>query len=102
MYRRHTRRALADLRDRLVPVGVQVGAPGRQGPGVVLTQVLLVPHLEASVVHERDQVPGSLELPVGEHVPVDEPAHADGRLVLSGRVMQWLSSRPPGFSCRNG
>jgi hypothetical protein len=66
--------------DRLVPVRVQVGAPGGQGLGVVLAQVLLVPDLEAGVVHERDQVAGSLELAVGEHVPVDEPALADGGL----------------------
>jgi hypothetical protein len=46
----------------------------------VLAQVLLVPHLEAGVVHVRDQVAGALELAVGEDVPVDEPAQADGRL----------------------
>jgi hypothetical protein len=46
--------ALADLLDRLVPVRVQVRAPGRQGLRVVLAQVLLVPDLEARVVHERD------------------------------------------------
>jgi hypothetical protein len=70
--------ALADLLDRLAPVRVQVRAPGRQGPGVVLAQVLLVADLEAGVVHERDQVAGSLQLAVGEDVPVDEPGLADG------------------------
>src|SRR5580692_6682465 len=44
-------RALAYLLDRLVPVRVQVGAPGGQGLGVVLAQVLLVPDLEAGVGH---------------------------------------------------
>jgi hypothetical protein len=44
--------ALADLLDRLVPVRVQVRAPGGQGLRVVLAQVLLVPDLEARVVHE--------------------------------------------------
>ena len=39
-----------------------------------------MPHLEAGVVHVRDQVAGSLELAVGEDVPVDEPALADGGL----------------------
>jgi len=39
-----------------------------------------VPHLEAGVVHERDQVAGPLELAVGEDVPVDESALTDGGL----------------------
>ena len=76
----HPGRALADLGDRLGPVRVQVGGPGGQRLGVVLAQVLLVPHLEAGVVHVRDQVAGSLEFPVGEDVAVDEPARADGGL----------------------
>jgi len=76
----HPGGALADLLDRLVPVRVQVRAPGRQGLRVVLAQVLLVPDLEARVVHERDQVAGPLELAVGEDVPVDEPLLADGGL----------------------
>ena len=45
-------RRQADLLHGLVPVGVEVVAPGVQGLGVVLAQVLLVPHLE----------PGALEL----------------------------------------
>ncbi len=76
----HPGGALPDLLDRLVPVRVQVRAPGRQGPRVVLPQILLVPDLETGVVHERDQVTGSLELAVGEDVPVDEPALTDGGL----------------------
>ena len=76
----HPGGALADLLDRLVPVRVQIRAPRRQGLRVVLAQVLLVPDLEARVVHERDQVAGPLELAVGEDVPVDEPLLADGRL----------------------
>jgi enediyne polyketide synthase len=71
---------LADLSDGLIPVRVQVVTPSGQGLGVVLPQVLLVPHLEAGVVHERDQVAGALELAVREHVPVDEPGLADGGL----------------------
>jgi hypothetical protein len=76
----HPRRPRPDLLDRLAPVRVQVRAPSRQGLRVVLAQVLLVPDLEAGVVHERDQVAGALELAVGEDVPVDEPVLADGRL----------------------
>jgi len=76
----HAGGALADLLDRLVPVRVQVRAPGGQGLRVVLAQVLLVPDLEACVVHERDQVTGSLKLTVGKDVPVDEPLLPDGRL----------------------
>src|SRR5207244_3135913 len=65
--------ALADLGDRLVPVGVQVRAPGRQGPRIVFAQVLLVPDLEPRTVHDRYQVTRSFELSVREDVPVDEP-----------------------------
>src|SRR5215467_7500229 len=68
----HPRRARTDLGDRLVPVGVEVGAPPGQGEGVVLAQVLLVPDLEPRVVHSREQVPGAFQLTVGKHVPVDE------------------------------
>jgi hypothetical protein len=89
--------ALADLGDRLVPVRVQVGAPGGQGLGVVLAQVLLVPDLEAGVVHERDQVAGSLELPVGEHVAVDEPGLADGRLGVVGPGDAVVEQPPAGL-----
>ena len=77
-------RALADLGDRLVPVLVQVRAPAGQRLGVVLAQVLLVPDLEARVVHQRDQVAGRLELAVGEHVPVDEPVRPPGGLGAVG------------------
>src|SRR5215471_7475111 len=75
----HPGRALTDLGDRLVPVGVEVGAPPGQGQGVVLAQVLLVPDLEPRLVHPCHQVPGALQLAVGEHGPVDEPAHVAGR-----------------------
>ena len=64
----------------------------------MLAQVLLVPDLEAGVVHERDQVAGSLELPVGEHDRLMNPPLLMACSLLVGRVMQWLSSRPPGFS----
>src|SRR5215469_4759933 len=69
----YPRRALAHLGDRFVPVGVEVGAPCGQRLGVVLTQVLGVPDLEAGVVHERHEVTRPFELAVREHVAIDEP-----------------------------
>src|SRR5580693_1181829 len=76
--------ARPDISHRLVVVRVQVRAPGGEGLRIVLAQVLLVPYLEAGVVHARDQVPGALELPVREHVAVDEPTAAAGRLGAIG------------------
>src|SRR5580698_7893689 len=75
----HTGRSLADFGHCLVPVVVQVGAPGGQRLGVVLAQVLLVPDLKAAVVHQGQQVTGTLELAVREHVPVDEAIGNPGR-----------------------
>src|SRR5262245_28472197 len=70
----HPGGARPDLGDGLVPVGIQVRAPGRERPCVVLAQVLLVPDLESCAVHDRYQVAGPFQFPVGEHVPVDETA----------------------------
>src|SRR5882757_6371984 len=79
----HPGGALANLGYRLVPVRVEIGAPGGQGHRVVLAQVLLVTHLEPGVVDEGDQVARSFQLPVGEHVAVDETAdHAARALVV--------------------
>src|ERR1700739_4456149 len=63
----------------LVPVLVEVRAPAGQGLGVVLTQVLGVPDLEAAVVHQRHQESRALKLTVGEHVAVDEPGRGTRR-----------------------
>src|ERR1035441_3326785 len=78
------RGTVAHLGNRLVPVRVQVGAPPRQGLGVVLAQVLRMPHLEARVVHQRHQIARPLQLPVGEHVPADEPVGHPGRALVVG------------------
>ncbi len=45
----------------------------------MLAQVLRLPDLESGVVHLRDQVPRAFELPVREHVAVDEPVGDPGR-----------------------
>ena len=80
MYRPHTFAVgRPDLGDRLVPVLDQVAAPVAQRHRVVVAQVLLVQHLETDVLDLGDDPPGSGELPVGEHVAVDEPAR--GRAV---------------------
>ena len=54
----------------------EVGAPAGERLGVVLAQVLLVPHLEAVVLHRGDDRADALELAVREDVAVDEPADA--------------------------
>src|SRR5215472_529326 len=49
----------------------------------MLTQILLVPDFEPGVVHLRDQMTRTLQLTVGEYVPVDEPlAHPRGPAVV--------------------
>jgi hypothetical protein len=63
----------ADLLDRLVLVFVEDAAPVAQRQYVVVAQVLLVDHLEADVRCLGDDAAGASQLPVGEHVAVDEP-----------------------------
>ena len=48
----------------------------------MLAQVLLVTDLEPGVVHQRNQQARPCQLTVGEHVPVDEAAAADRRLMV--------------------
>ena len=61
-----------DLFDRLVPVLDEVGAPVAQRQRVVVAQVLLVHDLQADVLRLGDDPAGTGQLPVGEHVAVDE------------------------------
>src|SRR3954452_7887601 len=70
------RAARTDLGDRLVPVLREVRAPSGESLRVVLAKVLLVPHLEAVVLHRRDDRADTFELPVREDVAVDEAADA--------------------------
>src|SRR5665809_124451 len=50
----HPGGALTYLRDGVVPVVLQVLAPGGEGERVVAAQVLLVPHLQPGVLHLGD------------------------------------------------
>src|SRR6478752_4958365 len=75
---------LADLRDARVPVVLEVLAPGGERLGVVDPDVLVVLHLEAGVLHGRDDRPRADQLAVREHVAVDERAGV-GRLVVRAR-----------------
>ena len=73
MYSRHTRaRRGADEGDGVVPVGLQVGDPAAQRPGVVLAQRLDVAHLEAGPLHRQHALADVDQLAVGEHVAADE------------------------------
>ena len=74
MYRPHTFAVPARPRRRLVPVLDQVPAPVAQRQRVVVAQVLLVQHLQADVLDLGDDAAGTGQLPVGEHVAVDEAA----------------------------
>ena len=65
-------RAQARFGNRLIPVRFQVVAPVLEGECVVLAEVLLVPDLEARIVHRAHDVPRPRELAIGKDVAVDE------------------------------
>ena len=69
-------------RGRLVPVVAEVAAPVAAGHGVVLAQVLLVPHLEALVLHDRHHRARAGQLAVGEDVAVDETRARDAGVAV--------------------
>src|SRR6476646_4243376 len=72
------------LGHRGVPVRRQVVAPVPGRHRVVLAQVLVVAHLEALVLHGRDDVARAGEATVREHVAVDEPSRRDARVLVVG------------------
>ena len=66
------RGALTGLPDALVPAGHEVLAPRLASQCVVLAELLLVPDLEADVLHLGGDAAGVRQLSIGEHVAVDE------------------------------
>ena len=92
-----TRPCRPDLRDCVLPRAFEVVHPRAQGQRVVLTEALDMARLEPCSLNTRHDRPDLVQLAVGKHVPVDEPASREARTLTewpADPVVEQSAARP--------
>ncbi len=87
---------LTDLGHGIGPVRLKVSHPGAQGRTIVFTQILAVPELETSRLHDTDEHADLVQFTVGEDIPRDEVTPGRQRQRSEPRTVTRLPGRVAG------